>query len=588
MLRHMERSLIHLLHKRGKTQRQIARELKYSRETVARVLREPVDRRPGRRQRRSVVDPYRPQIEQWVKEGLTAVRMLELARGDLEQPYRGGHSVFREAVRQARLAQAHERAVQDVPVRFEGLPAEYLQVDWGEIRQFPFTQQAPATRYFLACRLKYSRWTWVRFTSDMRQETLFRGLVDCFVTLGWVPWVLTFDNMKTVTSGRDAQDQPIWTPALLQLATEFGFHPEACTPGAGNQKGSVESLVKWVKGNFLAGREFADDADLAQQCTAWLDYANGVTGRPSQATDVPPMVRLTEEAAKGGALPASARDGDYGFLHPARVSAEALVAVLGNQYSVPIVHVGAPVTVRIHRERVVIWRDTTRLAEHRRAPDGAHQRVVEPEHYSLLFAKKPRAQVMLYRDALVQLGPSANWYVSEVCRRRRASLREEVVGIYTLYQQIGAPRLLAAMEYASERGAYSVEYLQALLAQAARCTPATWPALFAPPPPVALWPGSPGSPGSAGSTAVATPVAAPPPTLAVLAGVPAQSEVDRSLAVYEGYVHVDGHRDGHRDGETEAQGDGETEAQGDGAAEATAADVMPAPTELAAAVEANQ
>src|SRR5439155_25033476 len=131
------------------------------------------------------------------------------------------------------------------------------------------------------------------------------------------PWVLVFDNMKTVTSGRDPHGRPVWTPALLQLAGEFGFHPEACSPGAGNQKGSVESLVKWVKGNFLAGREFADDADLAAQCAAWLQYANG---RPSQATDLAPTARLAEEAARGGPLPASAAD--YGFPHPAQVNAQ--------------------------------------------------------------------------------------------------------------------------------------------------------------------------------------------------------------------------------------------------------------------------
>jgi transposase len=43
-----------------------------------------------------------------------------------------------------------------------------------------------------------------------------------------VPWVLVFDNMKTVTIGRDDQAQPIWHRALLQLAAEFDFHPEAC------------------------------------------------------------------------------------------------------------------------------------------------------------------------------------------------------------------------------------------------------------------------------------------------------------------------------------------------------------------------
>jgi hypothetical protein len=219
----------------------------------------------------------------------------------------------------------------------------------------------------------------------MRQETLVRGLVDCCLALGWVPWVLVFDNMKTVTSGRDGANQPIWTPALLQLAAEFGFHPEACAPGMGNQKGAVERLINWVKTNFLVGRSFSDDTDLAAQLGDWLTYANT---RPSSATGTPPTVLLADEAAKGGPLPASARDGDYGFVHPARVSPEALVAVLGNQYSVPIVHVGAPVTVRVHRDRVVIWRDTTRLAEHRRAADGVHARVVEPEHNSLLFAKK--------------------------------------------------------------------------------------------------------------------------------------------------------------------------------------------------------
>jgi transposase len=62
----------------------------------------------------------------------------------------------------------------------------------------------------LACRLKHSRWTWVCFTRDMCQETLFRGLIDCFGVLGCVPWVLVFDNMRTVTVGRDEHDQPIW------------------------------------------------------------------------------------------------------------------------------------------------------------------------------------------------------------------------------------------------------------------------------------------------------------------------------------------------------------------------------------------
>ncbi|HYU21240.1 MAG TPA: IS21 family transposase [Chloroflexota bacterium] len=491
----MERSSIQLLHKRGKSQREIARELGRSRVTVARALREPADRAPAQRDRPSIVDTYREDIGRWLEEGLTAARMLELARGDPDKPYPGGHSVFRAAVRRERLRGA--QAVADVPVRFEGLPGEYLQVDWGEIRRFPFTQAPPRTRYFLACRLKYSRWVWVWFASNMRQENLLRGLIACFRALGFVPWVLVFDNMKTVTSGRDPQRRPIWTPALLQLASEFGFHPEACTPGAANQKGAVESLVKWVKGNFLSGRDFADDTDLAQQATAWQAQANA---RPSSATGRPPNDLLAEEVAKGGELPARAHD--YGFLYPGRVNRESLVAVLGNQYSVPVNQVNAPVTVRVHPERIVIWRDNTLLARHDRAPNGARRRVVTPEHFAPLFGRKPRAQVMLYREALLDLGELAQRYVSELSRRKCDRLRQEVLSLYALLQAYGADALQAAMAAAERIPAYGAEYVSALL-----CQPA------------------PRRASQRGSLSL------------VLKGVPDQAEIDRQLSLYEAYVH---------------------------------------------------
>ena len=86
MLRQMERSTIQVLHKRGKSQRAIARELGRSRTTVARALAEPADRAPAPRQRRSIADPYREQIAAWVTQGLTAERMLELARQEPDRP----------------------------------------------------------------------------------------------------------------------------------------------------------------------------------------------------------------------------------------------------------------------------------------------------------------------------------------------------------------------------------------------------------------------------------------------------------------------------------------------------------------------
>lgn len=492
MLRQMERSTIHLLAKRGKSQRAIARELGISRVTVARVLAEPVDQHPAPRHRDSMVDVYRPQIAQWLADGLSIVRMYELARSDEEHPFTGGRSTFSDRVRQIRAELQRQQT--DVPVRFEGLPGEYLQVDWGEIRHLRFTHGQPATRYFLCCRLKYSRWIWVRWTTDMRQETLLRGLVDCFCALGFVPWVLVFDNMKTVTTGRDAAGEPVWHPLFRQVAAEFGFHPEACAVGRGNQKGSVESLVKWVKGNFLAGRTFADDADLVSQSADWTEAANL---RPSEATGVPPRERLRDETARGGPLPPSAHD--YGLLRSVTVNAESLVRLAGNSYSVPVAHVGATLSARLARHEVRLYHNTTEIARHRRAADGARRRVVEPDHFRPLFTKKPRAQVMLYRQALLDLSPETAQYMSEVSYRRRERLRDEILATYALLLLHGREALIPAMAQADARGIYGAEYLEVLLAAS--------PAGMAHHPHLAL-------------------------------DVPAQDAVDRGLEQYEDFVTV--------------------------------------------------
>jgi hypothetical protein len=139
-----------------------------------------------------------------------------------------------------------------------------------------------------------------------------------------------------------------------------------------------------------------------------------------------------------------------------------------------------------------------------------------------------------------------------VSHRRRAQLREEIVGLYTLFQQVGAERLLAAMAYATERSAYGVDSLRALIDLTERTTPATWPALLAPPP-AAVWPPPPST--VRPSTAAAstdTPTNTPTATLTARRPglppsgspglpleVPSQAEVDRALDVYERYVHVE-------------------------------------------------
>ena len=337
---------------------------------------------------------------------------------------------------------------------------------------------------------------YVSFHTDMREETLLRCLIACFTEISGVPWAVVTDNMKTAVLGRDEGNQPVWNPAYQKLAVEFKFHPDVCAPASGNQKGAVENLVKFVKGNFLPGRSFYDDADLAEQCRHWLRSVN--TERPCDATGQPPAVLLAEEQPKFGPLPAHASD--YGFFDCVVVSREGLVAIETNRYSVPAHLMGRALTARIHTSRIELFADNEQVATQVRLP-AQHARVIDPAHFEAAFATKPRGRVMVYRDWLCSLSPQVSTYVQELCHKRRAEMDPQMIALYDLAQEKGLADFVAALELAAEQQMYGAEYVRAI---------------FTLPP----------APAFAAGGQLDLP----------LLSAPAQQEVERDLVQYEQYV----------------------------------------------------
>ncbi len=465
MLKFMERATIYYLNQKGWSNVQIAEFTGHHRDTIAKVLKEDIDQKPKKRDRKSAISIFDAQIQEWLDQDLPVIRMFEMARADLEHPYTGSETAFSDYVRKVRRARQHPP--HDVAIRFEGMPGEYLQIDWGEVRDMAITNAGETqTRYFFAARLKYSRFMFVRFQHDMQEETLLRSLIECFQVIGGVPWVVVTDNLKTAVLGRDASNQPIWNPSYQKVAAEFKFLPEACAPASRNQKGSVENVVKCVKGNFLAGRSFHDDADLAEQCQQWLSQVN--TERSSDATGELPVIRLAEEQRTFGLLPACAADS--GFFDCVVVSRESMVSIESNRYSVPVHLVGRALTARIHREHIELFADQELVATHARAT-GQHERIANPAHFEQAFSRKPRARVMVYRDWLCGLSESSLLSVRDLCQKRRGEMTQQITQLYDLAQQQPRVDCVAALELAAEQQMYGAEYVHAILTLPQRSAP---------------------------------------------------------------------------------------------------------------------
>jgi transposase len=65
-----------------------------------------------------------------------------------------------------------------------------------------------------------------------------------------------------------------WNALFAGVALDLGLGIEVCWPASPQQKGSVENLVRWVKGSFFKQRRFLDDADLQTQLAEWHREVN--------------------------------------------------------------------------------------------------------------------------------------------------------------------------------------------------------------------------------------------------------------------------------------------------------------------------
>ncbi|MFQ5473319.1 MAG: IS21 family transposase, partial [Dehalococcoidia bacterium] len=271
---------------------------------------------------------------------LPTVEILHRLRG---HGYKGGKSAIYELVASVRV-----KPTTSPLVRFEGLPGEFSQHDFGQV-DVGYLDGTTERIHFFASRLKYSRWSEVRIVPDERVESLVRALLSSFESFGGVPLVAVFDNPKTIVLSR-SQSKIEWNTTFGQVALDYRFAPELCTPRCANQKGSVENLVGFVKGSLFKVRRFHDRADLEHQLAEWHREINEV--RPSRATAVTPAARMSAERER--LRPLSQPPEQYALHYPAMVGPTAVVRFQGHDYSMPPESIGFPATLHLFRDRVRI------------------------------------------------------------------------------------------------------------------------------------------------------------------------------------------------------------------------------------------
>lgn len=341
------------LYEKGLKKAAIARLLGCDRKTVANNLKKETTPKYNRPKKKSKLDDYKNYIQMQLEVyDLTANKLYEQIK---KQGYKGKYSLVANYVKSEKN-ELKKRAI----LRFETLPGEQGQVDWGNFGLF--YDQEEKRWIILNCFfiiLGYSRKLYIEFFDKADTSNFLKGHNNAFKYFGGYPKELLYDNLKSVVIKRamKAKDSE-FNKKFLDFSGYYGFKPILCRPYKPNTKGKVENSVLYAKQNFFAGEEFISLKQINEKALEWL---NRTGERIHYTTKQKPNDRLKLE---GLISLEGKRLYDTNIICYRRVFNDSHFSYRANFYSVPYEYAGKEVAIKDNEKEIeVIYRDKT-IAKH--------------------------------------------------------------------------------------------------------------------------------------------------------------------------------------------------------------------------------
>jgi len=447
---------------RGRTIKEIVRELHVSRNTVRKVLRSGATEFSYERE----VQPL-PKLGRWkadldriltgnegkpARERLTLIRVFEELRA---LGYDGGYDAVRRYARGWQRERSSSTADAYVPLSFA--PGEAYQFDWSH--EVVLINGTTVIVKVAHVRLCHSRMMFARAYPRETQEMVFDAHDRAFAFFKGACTRGIYDNMKTAVETIFVGKERAYNRRFLQMCGHYLVDPVACTPASGWEKGQVENQVGLVRERFFTPRLRVKSYE---ELNAWLIdrcLAYAKAHRHPEFRDR--TVWEAFEAERPSLVPYAGRfDGFHAV--PASVSKTCLVRFDNNRYSVAAQAVGRPVEIRSYADRIELRQDGRLVGEHARC-FGRDQTMFDPWHYVPVLARKP--------GALRNGAPFKDWVLPSSLDRvwRKLAGAEDgdrqMVKILTTVLSDGLPAVEAACAEALHENVHSADVILNILAR---------------------------------------------------------------------------------------------------------------------------
>jgi transposase len=347
---------------RGRSIRQIAKELSISRNTVSKYLKmheEQISEQVNNSKREKALDKCKDYIVSLLQK-YPKLSSVKIKRKLQTKGLDGGsisERTFRRYVNQLKksITVRQERYYEPV---IDMIPGVQCQVDLGELRDVLIGGKS-TTVYFAVFVLSYSRLMYVSASDkpintkafiQMHNEALsyFDGCVEECV----------YDQTKLVAIKEEFRE--VWfNEEFYRYASAAGFDIRVCEGYDPESKGRVESGVKYVKNNFFYAEKFPSLDELKARLLSWItDTANLRVHGTTQQKPAQVYETTERQAMKPYLRPVFITPDDSGAARS--VDKTSLISYKSNKYSVPMKYQSATVRVK-EEEATLVIRDSESL-----------------------------------------------------------------------------------------------------------------------------------------------------------------------------------------------------------------------------------
>ena len=248
-----------------------------------------------------------------------------------------------------------------------------FEYDFGEVK---LIINGKLTKGYLAVMTSpASKFRWAYLYHNSKMDVFIDSQVKFFEMVGGTYQEGVYDNMRNVVTKFIGRNEKQLNEQLIKLALYYGFSINVTNCFSGNEKGNVESAVKWIRNKVFATKyEFNSFNEADEYLQAKLTDINADSLIEEERKHLGPYRPKYESA----------------IITSSNVDKYSFIQVDTNFYSVPDYLVGKKVLTKIYPNNIDVYFKGDLVASHTRCT-GKKKMCVDIKHYLSTFYKKPGA-----------------------------------------------------------------------------------------------------------------------------------------------------------------------------------------------------